>query len=92
MLEGDINFQTNIEGPPVAEARKQIVDEHRTQYLQTNEDLDGEENVRIAEIRIPENYDPAALKDTVQSIVNIYDETQRLENNLEETIREYEPQ
>jgi hypothetical protein len=92
MLEGDINFQTNIEGPPVAEARKQIVDEHRTQYLQTSEDLDVDENVRLAEIQIPENYDPAALKDTVQSIVNIYDETQRLENTLEETIREYEPQ
>jgi hypothetical protein len=92
MLEGDINFQTNIHGPPVAEARKQIVDEYRTPYLQTNKDLDVEENVRLAEIQIPENYDPATLKDTVQSIVNIYDETQRLENTLEETIREYEPQ
>jgi len=92
MLEGDINFQTNIEGPPVAEARKQIVEVYRTPYLQTNEDLDAEENVRLAEIQIPANYDLATLKDTVQSIVNIYDETQRLEVTLEETIREYEPQ
>lgn len=92
MLEGDLIFETDIDGPPVAEGRKQIVEEYRKPYLQANEDLGVGENVTLANIQVPENYDPDTLKETVQAIVNIYDEAQRLEDTLAETIREYETQ
>lgn len=92
MLEGDLIFETDIDGPPVAEGQKRIIEEYRTPYLQTNEDLGVEENVTLAFVQVPENYDPDTLKGTVQAIVNIYDEAQRLEDTLAETITEYEIQ
>lgn len=92
MLEGDLSFETDIEGAPVTEGRKQIVEEYRTPYLHTNEDLGTEENMTLAFIQVPEGYNPDTLKETVQAIVNIYNEAQRLEDTLAETIREYEIQ
>lgn len=90
MLEGELTYPSSITGLPIAETQKTIVEEHSTPYIQTNEDLGVEDNVRLASLRVPENYDPETLEDTVQAIVNIYDETERLDDTVTEAVENYE--
>ena len=90
MLEGVLTYPSGVTGLPVAEVQKTIVDEYSTPYIQTNEDLGVEDDVTLASLRVPENYDPETLEDTVQAIVNIYDETARFDDTVTEAVENYE--
>jgi len=92
MLEGHIEFDSNLAGSTIAEVQTQIVEQHATPYIQANENLEneGDNTPALAFLEVPENYDPETLADTVQSIVDIYQEASRFEEKIENTVENYE--
>jgi len=90
ILEGILTFAADVEGRPVSQVHQKIVEEYSTPYLQANKDTGVEGNATLASIQIPENYNPETLEDTIQAIVNIYDEAERFDDTITETVENYE--
>ena len=88
--EGHLKFHAGVKGPAIGRTWAQMVEENGTEYMTVPAGSGGGVGDTVCWLHIPENYDQRKLDDTIDAVVDLARNVERLDNELVGTVEDFE--
>ena len=90
IIDGHLSLSGKFNGPAVGQTWTEMVEENGTEYMTAPAGSEAGLGNTVCWLHIPENYDPNELEDTIDAVVEVARNVARLDEELEDTVEDFE--